>query len=355
MKNLLLMVAASALMFACSDEKENSNVPDQGVVFELAAVNEPQNTMTTRSRPLYSQDAVQEIEEVQILVFKKNGLDYTYNKTYTPSWSKGTSFQRFTVPDNDKLVAGDYQFLVIGQEANNNYTFFQPITGTTQMQNITATIAAPGNETEFFAGNKNVTVSSEGVRVNIDMTRKIAGVLGYFKNVPAQIGGNTVKYLRVTVSSTENSVLVYNGAGTGTVSNTPYNIIDVDLTSQTITAEGVYSGNDLSSKGVAKVVNSQLFGKFILPVNTITMTVGLYGDGVDPLKIWQVLDNGNSTFNLTANHFYALGQKVSKNDTTGGGTPNPGDDDAPIDLLKDQVIAITVDANWNSVHNLFIQ
>lgn len=356
MKHLLLTAIASTLLFACSNENESSSNPDQGVVFELSTVNQLQTSYGTRSRPLYSQDAVQEIDSVSIFVFKDNGTNYVYEKTYSiPHWSKGITFQRFSVPNDNLLVSGSYQFLVLGQETGNQYTFTNPVVGSTQPTDMTASITAPGMETEFFAGSKEVTVSAQGIRVNVDMTRKIAGVLGYFKNVPVTLNNTTVKYLRVTVNSTNNSVHLYNGAGTGVTSTNAYNIIDVDLSGQTTTSEGVYAGNDLTVQGVAKIPNSQLFGKFIMPVNTVSMFVGLYDSSNNLIKRWDVQDNGNSTFNLTANHFYALGQKVSKNDTTGGNTPDTGDDDAPIDLLKDQVIAITIDANWNSVHNLFIQ
>lgn len=85
------------------------------------------------------------------------------------------------------------------------------------------------------------------------------------------------------------------------------------------------------------------------------MTLGLYDNTGTALKTWKVLNANNETINISANNFYALGQKVAKGDTTGGGTPDPGDDDAPIDLLKDQVIAITINPNWAQFHNLTIQ
>lgn len=85
------------------------------------------------------------------------------------------------------------------------------------------------------------------------------------------------------------------------------------------------------------------------------MTLGLYDVNNVALKTWKVMDGNSETFNILANNFYALGQKVAKGDTTGGGTPDTGDDDAPVDLLKDQVIAITINPNWAQFHNLTIQ
>lgn len=355
MKKIILMAVVGMMMAACSDGKDGLSDPESGQVFELSAVNEPTKGVLARSRPLYSQEAVQEVERVNIYVFQNNGTDYIYLKTYNvPNWTKGSTFMRFTVPDNDKLAAGDYEFLLVGREATDNYTLTSPVAGTTKIGEMMATITAPGNESEIFAGLQAAMVTSEGVRVSMQMTRKVAGVLGYFKNVPAMLNNTTVKYLRLTVSSADTQVGLANGVGaapTGVV----YNLIDADLSGQTVTAEGVYSGNDLTAQGVVKVANSQLFGRFLLPVGSVTLSLGLYDASNNLLKAWTVVDGASSTLNLTANHFYSLGRKVSKGDTTGGGTPDTGDDDSAIDLLKDQVIVLSIDPSWNTIHNLVIQ
>lgn len=52
-----------------------------------------------------------------------------------------------------------------------------------------------------------------GTRVSIEMTRKVAGVLGYFKNVPQVLNGSTVKYLRLKVSNSNQQVNLTNGDG----------------------------------------------------------------------------------------------------------------------------------------------
>ncbi len=357
MKKTILMALASTLMCACSNEKNDIDtfIPEEGQVFELSTINEAANGLESRTRPLYSQEAVQEVERVNIHVFQSSGSDYLYKKTYNvPNWSKGSTFMRYTVPDNNKLTAGNYKFLVVGQEASDSYTITTPTIDGTKIEDMIAKVSTPGMESEIFAGTQSVTVSSEGVRVNLQMTRKVAGVLGYFKNVPAQINGTNVKYLRLTVSNADTSVLLINGIG-ATPTGKTYKIFDADLSNQTVTAEGVYAGNDLSAQGVIKLDNSQLYGKFLLPVGTVTMTLGLYDADGNTLKTWAVLDGGSPTINIIENHFYSLVKNVSKTDTTGGGTSDPGDDDSAIDLLKDQSITITIDPAWNTLHNLTIQ
>ena len=65
--------------------------------------------------------------------------------------------------------------------------------------------------------------------------------------------------------------------------------------------------------------------------------------------------SGATQFNLMANHFYALGVKGATGSVDGGTPGNPGDDDAPVDLLTDQNIVITISPAWELIHNLVIQ
>lgn len=357
MRKIMLMAAVSMIMFACSNEKDENSlpVPESGQVFELSVVNEPVNGIEARNRPLFSQEALQEVERVNIHVFQNNGTDYVYLKTYNvPGWTKGSTFMRFPVPDSDKLPAGSYNFLLVGQEATDNYTMVTPTVGTTKVSDMTASITAPGMESEIFAGLQAVTVASEGIRVSMQMTRKVAGVLGYFKNVPAMLNGTAVQYLRLIVSNADTKVLLSNGIGS-VPTGAAYTIFETNFAGQTVTSDGVYSGIDLTAQGVVKLPNSQLFGKYMMPIGAVTMTLGLYDASNNVLKSWTVLDGASTTLNITANHFYSLGRKVSKGDTTGGGTPDPGDDDSAVDLLKDQSISITIDPSWNTLHNLTIQ
>lgn len=356
MKKTFLMIVAGLLMMACSKDKNDGDIPqDNAQIIEISAVNKLTEGITSRTRPLYSQEAIQEVERIQLHIFQydQTAMDYLYLQSYTiPGWTKGTTFMRFAVPDNSKLAPGNYRFLVIGREATDNYHMTTPVVGTTKVTDIMASVSAPGNEAEIFAGLKDVSVVSQGVRVNVQMTRQIAGVLGYFKNVPYEINGQAVKYLRLTFTAADTAVYLANGNGTGLVAAN-YMLINEDISGQPKNTDlGVYTGNDLSAQGVVKVANSQLFGKFMIPVGAVQLTLGLYQADNTPIKTWNIqLDNG-STFNILSNHFYTLGRKVSKGDVTGGGTPDTGDDDAPVDLLKDQELSLTIDPNWSGIHNL---
>lgn len=358
MKYLLMLATISMFMFACS--KEDESVPDlsgngQNVVFEVSAVNKLSNSTT--KAPVYSQEAIQNVTNVKVYAFKStDATNYYWTKTYTiPNWSAGTTLMRYALAGNDSLPAGDYKFLAVGRDNPDMFTVADP-DATVKFQDMAATIAAFNNASEIFAGSSAAVISSSGgSRVSIEMIRKVAGVLGYFKNVPQNLNGKDVKYLRLTVTAANGRVNLSSGVGTVPFPSAPFRLIDMDLATQTV-SNGVYTGNDLSSQGVVKVPNSQLMGLYMVPASAVSMTLGLYMADGSVVKEWTVKDSsGNlATFDLQPNHFYSLGLKAKSNTTTGT-SPDPGDDDAPVDLLTDQNIVLTITPAWELIHDLIIQ
>lgn len=357
MKKFMFLAVMSAFMFACSDKDDpasaNENA-ESNVTFEIAAVNNMQDGVNSRA-PLYSQEATQHVTRVLVHAFVNNGTDYVFSKTFTISgWSDGTTFKRYSVASADNLPAGDYKFLAIGRDASDMFTVTSPAANQS-FGSMTASIQNSGDESEIFAGWSQATVTSNGgARVSIAMTRKVAGVLGYFVNVPTEVNGTPVKYLRLTVSDANQSVNLTSGAAISSPVAS-YDIINMDLSGQTVNGL-VYSGNDLSSQGVVKLANSQLSGSFFMPVSSATMTLGLYDTSNNALRSWTVKDtDDNTSFNILANHFYSLGIKKQAGNTNGGTGSDPSDDDAPIDLFTDQSIVITISPAWEMIHNLVIQ
>lgn len=355
MKKLMFLVFASTLLFACSDNEDPvpnvDNNPEASVTFDISAVNNP--TINMSRAGVYSQEATQHVANVVVYAFSKSGSDYVFAKKYNiTGWSDGTTFKRYVVAEADKVPAGEYTFLAVGRDASDNFTIPDPAAGDsyTTMQ---ATIANSGDEKELFAGSTVTEVMDKGSRVSLEMTRKVAGVMGYFKNVPQIMDGQTVKYLRLTVSNANQKVNLSNGVGINTTP-TSFNIINMDLSTQGVSG-GVYTGNDLSGNGVVKVTNSQLDGSFFMPVSSITMTLGLYDASDNAIKTWTVNDTGGATtFNILANHFYSLGMKAQAGNINGG-TDDPGDDDDPVDLLTDQNIVVSISPAWELIHELVIQ
>lgn len=349
-------LAGLLLLSACSKDVDSAGSnPDQDkFVIELSAVNE----LSTSRAPLYSQEAIESIEVVNVYVFQKSGADYLYLKTYPISnWVKGGTFMRYEVSANDMLPIGDYKLLAVGTDTDNGsgnpYTLTTP-TSSTKFDDFSAWVTTLANqELEIFAGSKAVSVVGTGARIQVQMTRQVAGVLGYFKNAPADIGGTTVKFLRLTVNNANKKVNLTTGVGSDPL-GANYDIIKVDLSTQAVNSDGAYVGNDLSAQGVIKLPNSQLNGAFLIPVTGITMTLGLYDQNNAPLKTWAISDNSQTTFSILPNHFYSLGTKAQAGNTNGGGGEGSTPDSA-IDLMKDQVIIVSISPNWTLIHNLVIQ
>lgn len=352
MRNFMLLATAVLLMSACSNDDTPAPVPDNQtgkISFEISAVE--QLDVTTKS-PVYSQENVQHITDVKVYAFKQTGADFLYVKTYDiTGWSDGTDFKRYAVNDADMLTPGTYQFVAVGR--NNPNLFTITTDPTTKYQDFKATITASGNESELFSGSASSVIVDDGNRVNISMTRQIAGILGYFKNVPQQYKNTTVKYLRLTVTNANKAVSLVTGVGSDPLASS-FRLIDVDLTTQSVQND-VYTGNDLGSS-IIKLPNTQLNGLFLMPVNAVSMTLGLYDANGNALKEWVVNDTGNlPVFNISPNHFYSLGMKTKTNSTDGGTPGDPSDDDNPIDLMTDQNISITILPNWTLIHNMTIQ
>lgn len=345
MKKSHLLIAAFALLLgACSSPKDVQEEPQGPIVFEISAV----NSLDTRA--IYSQEAVHSVENVKVYVFKKDEFgNYLYFKTFdiTP-WIKGSNFERYQV--TEMLPEADYKFLGIGRDATDNF-ILPTLDGSTNYDNFLVSVNNAGQETEIFAGTKTATLTSQGMRIPIVISRQVAGVLAYFKNVPSEIGNTPVKFLRITVSSANKAVNVTTGAGSSPATGS-FNVFNMDLSGQA-SIDGVYVGNDLLLQGVVKVPNSQLNGAFLMPVNSVTFTVGLYSAADVPLKTWTVTDGILSTISVMPNHFYSFGTKVAKN-TIIGTIDNPTPD-APIDLLKDQSITVTITPAWAQIHNMVIQ
>lgn len=349
MKNVFSLIFACALLFSCSkdDQRSDGLVPPGRLQFEITALSTSADGKTTKA-PVYSQESTNRVTRLMIHSFIQNGTDYLFSKTYTlPTINEGTDSYLYLVNEAEELEAGHYKFLVIGQEAADSYSL--TAASTTQFDDMLASVTAAANVSEIFSGTAEADVYAEGGRVSINISRKVGGVLGYFKNVPQVLSGDTVAFLRLSVSNTNQAVNLVDSIGESPA-GTSYNLIDITLTGQPV-VNGLYTGNTIA--GVVKLENSQLGGAYLLPVDGVTMTLGLYNAAGTSLQQWPVSYGGATTFNIVANNFYKLGNKMNTTSTTGD-PENPGDDDEAIDLLTDEVITITISPEWTNIVDLEI-
>ena len=331
---------------------------------------------TRGGRPLYSSEALQQVNAMKVYVFKESGSDYLYSEEINGSnfgfnngTAVGTESHSYTL--TDKLTDGKYKFLAVGYEEGYTTTFKGLTTmtqNTTKLSDLLLELNNGQNADEVFSGVSDaVTVSatSTSFNVGVELHRVVAGILGYFKNVPFEIEKDgamvQVKHVLVNVIKKGTSAKLEDRSASG-VDDNKYTIIDIDMSSYS--KDGANNWYDVPAKSgeVATVANSVLQGAYSLPIAAVTdnntLEVVLTGnDKSTVLKTFKVKDVDSYDFAINANHFYSLGQKKTDDDTNGG-TPGPDtddDDDEPIHLSKDQIITITVNAEWTDIHNLTIE
>lgn len=329
---------------------------------------------TRGGRPLYSSEALQQVNAMKVYVFKESGEDYVYSEEingsnfgFNNSAAVGTESHSYTL--TDKLADGTYKFLAVGYEEGYSTTFkaltMEP---TTKLSELLLELNSGQNADEVFSGVSDaVTVSatSTSFNVGVELHRVVAGILGYFKNVPYEIekDGHMVQVKHVLVNVIKKGTSAKLADRTANGVENKYTIIDIDMNGYSKDRDNNWYHVDAQSGGaVATVANSVLKGAYSLPIAAVTgsntLEVVLTGESTSTvLKTFTVKDGEDTDFAINANHFYSLGQKKT-DDGTNGGTPDPGtdgDDDDPIDLSKDQIITITVNANWDAIHDLTIE
>lgn len=333
---------------------------------------------TRGGRPLYSSEALQQVNAMKVYVFKESGDDYVYSEEITDNGNfgfnnitaQGTERHSYTL--TNKLADGTYKFLAVGYEDDYSTTFtaLAPTPNTTKLSDLLLELNAGKNADEVFSGVSDavdVNATSTSFNVGVELHRVVAGILGYFKNVPYEIEKDgqlvQVKHVLVNVIKKGTSAKLADRTANG-VGESKYTIIDIDMSTYSNSKDGNNNWYSVPAKSgaVATVENSVLQGAYSLPIAVVTgsntLEVVLTGDDKSTaLKTFKVKDDNSSEFAINANHFYSLGQKKT-DDGTNGGTPDPGtdgDDDKPIDLSKDQIITITVNADWSAIHNLTIE
>ena len=356
---------------------------------------------TRAGRPLYSAEALQRVNKMNVYYFKEDNGQYKYAGEVTSADNFG--FQ-LTADEGNKTTqntlketleeGASYKFLAIGLEDNGSaYSDFktQLTAGTTVLENVKLTLGTGGVADEAFAGVSDVITITDGKAsknpIKIQLNRVVAGVLGYFKNVPYKVNyGNNglVQVTKVVVKAVQkgtdvkyvdNGTTVSNVWAAGTQNNTAYDLITINLDGCTeVAGQNIYSNANYKGYGENNVVveeNSFVGGQFVLPVvtkastNTLVVELrGQVGSGEKVLKTFQVKKGGEIAYSLDANSFYSIGHKSTADGTNGedgdedpdiDDPKDPDKDDDPVDLSKETYIELTVNAAWSAIYDLDLE
>lgn len=405
MKNYLYVSAVGAMLLAaCSNDDtvplggEEAVQPGSAITL---TVNSSGDGLSTRAgRPVNSSEAANNVTAVRLYIYNPSGTDVTNAAlaagTQNPMlWTAGPSDSATpgnnqnhkasqTVKLNKLATNGVYTVVAYGYNTALDYTI---TAGTSADDSFIATLPAATNESELFAGKATFNVVNGNIQAGttseVELRRHVAGLLGYFKNVPIlypnPVSGlpTPVAFVRVYASShatsfTFPSVLNVNGTG----NNTKTRVLDLGLSTlitdylAQVTAAGtnltkVFSIPAISTGTTATVPNSILKGRFLVPFAQVTgattFTVQLEDASGTVLKTWDVVNNAltgdKKIYDVRRNYFYSIGQKV-KASSIDGGTTDPGstdDNDNPIDLSQETVITVTVNDAWDTIYNLGIE
>ena len=411
MKKNYLAIAAMAIglltFSACSSDDDfggeqtttaKGEMQDVELTFNIG-VNSGKETRA--GRPLYSAEALQRVNKMNVYYFKETDGQYKYVGEVTSADNFG--FQ-LTADEGNKTTqntlketleeGASYKFLAIGLEDNGSaYSDFktQLTAGTTVLENVKLTLGTGGVADEAFAGVSDVITITDGKAsknpIKIQLNRVVAGVLGYFKNVPYKVNyGNNglVQVTKVVVKAVQkgtdvkyvdNGTTVSNVWAAGTQNNTAYDLITINLDGCTeVAGQNIYSNANYKGYGENNVVveeNSFVGGQFVLPVvakaSNTTLVVelrGKVGDEEKVLKNFQVKKGEETAYSLDANSFYSIGHKSTADGTNGENgdedpdiddPKDPDKDDDPVDLSKETYIELTVNAAWSAIYDLDIE
>lgn len=380
---LMAAVAAMASFTSCSkDETSIQDAKGTELVFSLA----PKAGLTRADdgRDVYSSEALQYVTDMKVYAFKKNADgNYVYTTVttvetgntpqsgYDVPWEKGDLKHEYKV--TPKLTEGDvYKFLAVGLDADKT-NFDEIVLDSKKIEEVVLAIKANSKCREAFAGvSEEITIPSSAtqLKVNITLNRVVAGILGYFKNIPAKVADVDVKSIAVVMYTKPNTTvnLTTKIGAIPFLADTEKTLISLAIPADATVKNGIYEFTQTLPQGVVAVANSLLGGAFAMPMvaptnGTYTLQVQLRNNAGDALKTWNVkidtkqaddTDENLRLYSLKANHFYSIGKKVSDGSIVGPDPEKP-DPDQPTDLSKDQDIVITVNPAWETVHQMGIE
>lgn len=209
---------ALLLMAACSnDESSNTDGEEYYDGVTLSFCSNSGLTTSTRTS-LSGSENVQHVTDVQLYVFDKTG---TCVASEDVAWSDHFNATDFTANRNPEMsyrvkyrnfaFGESYTFLAVGRdrESSATYDFPASITIGSALADLKASLATGSDwkamrESELFAGQSVLTYKGIGMTGRVDLYRRVAGVMGWFTNLPKKINGLTPTSLRIVLYKKQN-------------------------------------------------------------------------------------------------------------------------------------------------------
>lgn len=346
----LLLLAC--LLAGCHDDMAETTTgiqPDGSIVLTISTESKPYTrTVLKGSYPLHH------VRQVYAILYKGSGKDATYvshqiltkvdgtewNPMEDADYNKQPQSKEFkiTVPVN--LTNGQYTLLCVGLDDQSGLVYGLTLnsnqhpafceTGKTLAD--AQAILAEGqqtNEAELFAGWETFTYNKNTPNpVKVDMRRRVAGVYAYLKDIPSQIDGVKVKYLRLFLnnSPTKQIALVRDNRSVDDVNWNDYGdgvqtddkskflaTIDMESIASVNSETGLYMiSQDYSNKNGLPPFTVML-SAYLLPQNENEICVQALRENGAPIKVFNVKLDNNPKIKIRPNHLYHIGVLDAEN------------------------------------------
>lgn len=356
-----ILATLSLLLVGCS--REYIPTQDGTIVLDLRMGSE----VNTRSTNLISSDNRQHAKYVQLYVFDNTGLCV---QSHNINWKQtigGLAKQTYTLKG---LTQGEmYTLLAVGLDEipteSNTTTYGLPeavLVNTTTLADLKASLAVGKTQeniatSELFSGWESVTAGvTSGVSINL--FRRVAGVLAYIKDIPANVATIQLilhknQYVNVPLQK-KGKANKYENSDHGDIEMTNSQILmSISVNNTILNQTEVLDGHGFK---VSKQVGTVLQGAYLLPLeapstgNTLNLvTLDALGNLLRTyqVKILTATENGGVTtekliknYPFYANQFYSIGKRNLSEGI-----------DEPLSLGNDDVVII-VNPNWENSYDI---
>lgn len=332
-KGMLLFLACLATAGCGQEDMPTPDTPDDSrpqVVLTFSA----SPGLTTRTQ-LPGPEYLQHVQTMHLYIFNGTGdnapcvayeeVDWT--GLAAPEGKPGVS-KNHKVQYKDFVVGQPYTFIAVGLDDCSGATYGLPgaVTEGSTLKDAKAVLASGKTRndiavSELFGGSLVLTPVAAGqITGTIELSRRVAGVFGYFKNIPTKVGSTPVKFLRIELYKPQNKSIWLTAKSTKEedvimepIANTDDNKILVEIP---LTPE-----NTIKDKVISK-------GSYVLPMKAPTEPNDKY-----TLQVTLVAEDGTTLQSRKVK--YKLDDTIS--DTSGG--------TGIITVTKD-LYRFAINANW---------
>lgn len=173
-------------------------------------------------RPLYSSMASQYVQNIKIYFVDQKGNIARVVNVDKDYWKQSLAYNNgrkltISLKGTDKLKDGEYTVYACAYSEDSGYKFAPTVeVKDTEWKDFYATVSQGNDPSEVFAGQATVTAKDTKDEVSlksgngnalVTLYRQVAGISGYFKNIPANVDGDVPTHLRLVASGKNTQVL----------------------------------------------------------------------------------------------------------------------------------------------------